>query len=880
MFTQLVTPVELRPNIDPWRAWDLGVGGIHALLAAGIWWCATSGGDKFRRLLVAAGMGLMVAAGAWRWDHPVLGSWITVASLSLGVLLLVRREKSPLERASLLALAAAGWTGTTGPLAELLGVPHRLEGISPLGPLAAASLFSSALLATMPLFRTTPGLNNLSALRRSLILWLVLGIALAGIMSLWARRNFEQHLLARVKASAPLIDRDALAAVLGPQFRLDRLDASPGTPDRKDFYYSAFLAAQNPLRVSQGLSEIEKANPDAQWAMVLTLRSGLLVSCCVSNEMPGIPGSFGIYGLPDQATWDSWVQQDATVLGPVRFYYGDTIQARAPLISSERKMLGWLVLDFGVSHWLGAQLQARLLAFVVIFLGGAILVLGWWQRNREESREAARLEAANARAASQLKTAFLAKVSHELRTPIQSLLGYSELLRRHVTDDAKAALWLSSLQQHGELMTRLVNDLIDLSAVESGSFRLAPKVVPVGEVVRQTVESFRPRAEQLGLSLACFIDPAAPAAASLDGERFRQVLTNLIGNALKFTERGGVTVALQARAAAENKTELILVVRDTGPGIPPDQQHRLFVAFSRLEGTAAKEGSGLGLALSAALCGAMDGSLAVESDGVAGSVFTARFRAASAELFETRPSSRQAAGLRGRRVLVVDDNRLLRELFVAFLTEQGALCAAADTGREALTQAAANRFDAIILDLALPDGDSTSLVTPLRAQQPAQIRIIGVSAHASSADRARVLAAGMDAFLTKPVPLDVLAQAVASSPDAGKALDLSSVSPLLERLRQEFRRELPGQRSRMAAVIAAENWLQVHAQAHYLKNSAAVVRDDALFDICTGLEQAALDADAPAVQHWWTRCQARLDSWNDASVPFLRPPDAVGQSNP
>jgi signal transduction histidine kinase/DNA-binding response OmpR family regulator len=860
--SQLVSPVAVSPFEDPWLAWDFALGVTNALFASALMWLAAGAHRGARLGAGCVAILLAVGAGGRVHGHPLIGTSMAAAVATIGALLLTRGHTVPRgARIALIASAAAQWLGTAGPLAELIGSPHRLTEISPLGPAAAICLLAATIgPGTILVSRLLNGRERhaLGTLFRGLIGWTLAGLLIAILMSHWARRNFERNLLSRVELGALLIDPAALRPALDPAFRLDELLASPQLPGVKAFYRSHHLARHEPRAISDGLSRIELANPDALWAMILVPRQGRLVFCAGSSHLASMAGVFGILGEVDSGSWRSWAERRAEVLGPQRFFYGDVIQARAPIVGQDRRMLGWLIMDFGLSHWLAAQIHARLLAYAVVMLGAALLFLNWRQRVREQEQLLAQHEAANARAASQLKTAFLAKVSHELRTPIQSLLGYSDLLRRQVAHDAKAASWLSSLQQHGELMTRLVNDLIDLSAVESGSFQLAPKVVPIPAVVQQTIESFRPRAEKQGLSLACFIDPSTPAAASLDGERFRQVLINLVGNAIKFTDRGGVTVAIQARPAGARQV-LQLVVRDTGPGIPPSQQHRLFNAFSRLEATAAKEGSGLGLALSAALCRAMGGDLIVESDGVTGSAFAASFLVEPAELFEAKAPSAPGTSLRGRHILVVDDNRLLRELFVAFLTEQGALCAAAASGKQAVAQAAADRFDAVILDLALPDGDSTAIVEPLRATLPPGARIIGVSAHAGAADRARVLTAGMDAFLSKPVPLDVLAAAVAAAP--ANPPPLSAAEPIFDRLKAEFRRDAAEQRRRLDEAISTENWSAVQSQAHYLKNSATVLRDDALYEACTGLEQAALDADGAAVHAWWARCILRLDAW-------------------
>ncbi len=872
--SQLITPVEQRPFTAPWLRWDLALGGVEAALTAGFWWvCGRT--KKWAAWKTGALVLLTVAAAVVRYSHPAAGSLVITVLFFAAIWLLVRSPALSISgRTALLLLGGALLFATNGPCAELGGISHRYNQISPYGLVAAGCLLASAVCAASELYRqagmaasATITQTDLALLIRAQALWLLAGLVLAGVMSKWARTGFEENLLSRAQLSAELIDTEELAASLGPEFRVDWVGEYQEYTGRTMPTFSSHYLAQNQRAARrEDLARIELANPKIDWALILTMRDGWLVQYALSSRMPKPPhpGEASTYGRPDAATWQSWSSHQPEVLAPANFFYGTVVQARAPLLSRGGRMLGWLVFDGQVAYWLAAQVQARLLAFLVIALGSALLVANWQQRLRERVRAAARREADAALAANRMKASFLAKVSHELRTPIQSLLGYSELLRLRIADDPKAAGWLAALRQHGELMTRLVNDLIDLGAVEAGAFKLAARPVEPADIVAQTVESFRPRAESRALTLACFVDPAVPAWVSLDGERFRQVLTNLVGNALKFTDRGGVTVTLRP----EGPARLALIVRDTGPGISPEDQARLFVAFSRLEASAAKEGTGLGLALSAALCNAMGGSLTVASDGVAGSCFTAVFGAPAVAAPADTKVLLASPVLRGRRILVVDDNPLVRELFIAFLTEQGAMCAAATTGAEALAQGDASGFDAIILDLALPDGDGTEFVRPLRARAQAA-RLIGVSAHASAADRERALKAGMDAFLTKPVSLGSLAAAVVDAPAGSSAgyVGFRTADALRERLARQFARELPAQRAALGDALAARDWYRVETLAHHLKNSAVVVRDDALFDVCTGLEQAATGMNEASALYWWGRCAPHLDEWIHGKTP-------------
>lgn len=879
--SQLLLPITVRPGVAPWQMWDLAVGIANAVLAAG-WWLLVWRERSSQR---QRALGFFIAAGVTafaplRYLYPLAGSWLTTLTLTAAAGVLVHRNREAEKDLTALSLVvAASWCSTTGPLAEVLRIPHRYTEFSLLGPccamlqLGAIFFFGRNLAgARSPSVLFAPTAEAKALLRRQVV-WLGVGLLLAFGMSWWARVQFERNILARVQMAAELIDRDVLAEGLDARFRLG--DVRPFQQQNGDISHeasSAHLGTRILLPVAKTLTKVEIANPDAQWALVQTLRNGWLVACCTSTQMPGEMADVGVYRAVLPQDLIAWSEKRPSVEGPVELYYGAMVQVRAPLLGPDDRMRGWLVLDFTTAHWLAAQIQARLLAFVVIAIGSALLFTDSLRRQREREREEAARQAEVALGANRMKAAFLAKVSHELRTPIQSLLGYSELLRQRMTNDPKAAGWLASLQQHGELMTRLVNDLVDLGAIESGSFRLAARPIDPATLVSQAIESFRPRAEARNLTLACFIDPAVPEALMLDGERFRQVLINLVGNAIKFTDRGGITVALQMDSAGL----LALIVRDTGPGIPQVDQAQLFIAFSRLDLTAHKEGTGLGLALSAALCKAMGGRLEVTSDGRTGSCFTASFEACPASVPMLPRAAAPSPTLRGRRILVVDDNSLLRELFIAFLTEQGAMCAAAGSGAQALAQADASGFDAVILDLSLPDGDGTDFVGPLRIRGQ-DTRIIGVSAHASALDRQRSLAAGMDAFLTKPVALAALAAAVVESP-VPEGRNFSTAEGLRERLVRQFVRDLPDLRTRMETAVAAGDWPRVEALAHHLKNSAVVVRDDALFSVCTGLEDAASLEEALSARNWWTLCTPHFQRWLERErSPGLSPATNVAE---
>ena len=550
-------------------------------------------------------------------------------------------------------------------------------------------------------------------------------------------------------------------------------------------------------------------------------------------------------------------RREAYGIGPIMEPQGAVFYSAVPVAGSATD---WLGVFAPVERLYVYKRPTALLGNLVIALGAIVCIasLGYLLYRRRALRQ--QLAREEAEAATRIKTTFLAKVSHELRTPLQSLLGYGQLLESSVPV-GPGRNHLAALRQHGDLMLRLVNDLLDLSAVESGTFRLVEKPVPLAEMIRQTVESLRPRAAAKGLGLTCTTDPALPKWVFGDAERLRQIVLNLVGNAVKFTPRGRVDVTLSLLGTEAGISTVELAVADTGPGIAEEDRARLFQLFSRIDRTAVHhEGAGLGLALTAALCRSAGGRIGVESDGRSGSRFHVRLplqpAAAPAEAIP-RPAS-----LHGQRILIVDDNTLVRELFTAWLTAQGAACATAADGVAALEKAEAADFDAVILDLAMPKLGGLEVTRRWRAQGKTW-RIVGASAHAGENERAEAKAAGMDVFLVKPVQLPELAAALATASPPPAALPLQA--RLHAELAERFRHLSVEQGLQVHTALLRRDWAGLSAHAHYLKSSAAVVGDDGLFRHCTAIEDAAKQYDQAAAEAAWSGCAAALEAW--APVP-------------
>lgn len=388
---------------------------------------------------------------------------------------------------------------------------------------------------------------------------------------------------------------------------------------------------------------------------------------------------------------------------------------------------------------------------------------------RTQELEAARAEAV---AASESKSTFLAMTSHEIRTPLNAIIGLADALGEVATDPV-AISRLRTIRTSGERLLGVVNDLLDLSQVEAGKLQLRPQPVTLGTVCEDVRALFALRAEQQGLRLELELPEERPLWFEVDASRLQQVLINLVGNALKFTKTGCITLRVEAVAAVPERLRLRFAVCDTGPGISSEEQAKLFQPYVQLPGAATSEvrGTGLGLSISRRLVGLMGGTLGVSSQIGEGSEFY--FTIEVPRCVAPVLAAAAAPAAVGIRVLAADDNMANREVLGSILESRCSRVELVDSAQAALRALEAEEFDAALIDLEMFDADGFSVARTVRswtgAQASRRCRLIAFSAYHRDQIWSRCAEAGFDDFVEKPIDRRVLMQALDAARPSGAA---------------------------------------------------------------------------------------------------------------
>ncbi len=454
-------------------------------------------------------------------------------------------------------------------------------------------------------------------------------------------------------------------------------------------------------------------------------------------------------------------------------------EARRDALAAAAALLLVLAAVWGLA--LGAQMPVPLTAALVCLASGLLLSLLLHQRGLRQLHRRLVEERAQEAAANQAKSAFLANVSHEIRTPMNALLGVAELLAETPLNPQQQR-HVQVFREAGQTLHGLINDLLDIAKIEAGHLVLDERPFSLHGLLHSQLALHRPRAQQKGLQLTLELAPGVPDTVHGDPQRLAQALGNLLANAVKFTSRGGVALAVRP-APADGAMALCFEVSDTGLGIAPSKLASIFDPFVQADGSVTRHhgGTGLGLAITRSIATLMSGHVTVRSQPALGSVFCLTVQLPPAALpavalpaaAPALPAAALPAAGGGPRVLLAEDNAVNVHVFLAMLGPHCAVLDVASNGPMALELACSHAHDLVFMDWQMPGMDGLSVTRALRRHEAVhglpRLPVVALTANAYAADRAQSAEAGCDEHIAKPASKAALLAALARHVPAGHA---------------------------------------------------------------------------------------------------------------
>ena len=520
---------------------------------------------------------------------------------------------------------------------------------------------------------------------------------------------------------------------------------------------------------------------------------------------------------------------------------------------------------------------------------------------QRQAAEKMRRAMQDAEQASLAKSEFLANMSHEIRTPMNGIIGLAELI--HDTDLTPIQHdYLDGIHTSADSLLDIINDILDLSKIEAGKMALETTDLSLSGTVERVVQTLALRAREKGLGMTHSIAPDLPDALIGDSVRLKQILINLVSNAVKFTERGEVAVDISSEARTEGKVDLHIAVRDTGIGIPATKQQQIFAAFTQADSSTTRQygGTGLGLSITSHLAQMMDGRIWLESEEGSGSTFHVVVQLGVQRETQQKAVRKSAVLAREHlslRILLAEDNEMNQKVAVGMLKREGHSVTVAGHGREALECIEREQFDLVLMDVQMPEMDGLEATGEIRRRERETgnyLPIIGLTAHAMSGDRERGLAAGMDDYITKPIDKTRLFAAFAqlnaggvtapppptqTEPPPTPVLNaeelwerLDNDVELFAQVRELFFSTSPGVLEKIRSAVDRADAEALVGPAHELKGMVGNLAGTAAAELARKLEFMGREADLSGAAEACDQLARELEHFGSA-LADLQPPD-------